>query len=68
MRSRFFSCLINIGVGTRNSVIICIEVGEKVVRLGNVDANKLNRIEDKHPGLKREGEGKVVLAAGCPSF
>ena len=48
MGSKSCSHLINVGVGIGNSEVICTGVGEKVVRLGNVEAKKLNRVADIH--------------------
>ena len=61
-----------IGVGTGNSEVISVRIGEKIVGLGNAETKKLNRVWDiytctlrnPYPDMKRGGEGEVVSVTG----
>ena len=67
--------MIKVGVGTRNSEVISIGVGEKVVGIGECRYKdvELSRgytcaLRDPYPGMKRRGESKVVTATGGSLF
>ena len=59
MGGKGFSPLSNVGVGTGNSEVVCIGVGEKVEGRGYA-----NTLRDLYSSMKWRGEGKVVSAAG----
>ena len=63
MDGRGFSHLSNVGVGTGNSEVICIGVGQKVVGLGECGGKVV-----EYSSMKGGGEGKVVSAASCTPF
>ena len=75
MGGNAFSHLINVEVGTSNSEVICIGVGEKVVGLRECGDKefKLGRayasaLKDPYSIMKRGRDGKVVSAVGCTPF
>ena len=72
MGSKGFSHLINVGVGTGSSEVICRGVDEKVPGLGECKGKEVEYgrgpLKDPYLGIKGGGEGKVVSAAGCTTF
>ena len=75
MSRKGLSHLISDGVGTGNSEVISIGVGEKIVVLGDCGDKKVEygrgytcAPRDPYPGMKRGVKGKIVSATGCSPF